>query len=287
MKILVTGSNGQLGRSLRREFDLTSNHEVIYTDIDSLDLCDKSKVEEFIKTNDFDIIINCAAYTAVDKAETDNLKAEIINSGAVGNIASAVDKTGKTKIIHISTDYVFSGESFRPYIENDEPQPRSIYGRTKLEGEGILFSLCPDSIILRTAWLYSEFGSNFAKTMLRLAKEDQPIRVVADQIGTPTYAGDLAKAIINIIESENWVPGIYHFTNEGVASWYDFAMEIFRLSGIKVREVTPVTTSEYKSVAMRPMYSVLDKSKIKNMYNIKIPYWVDSLQKCLKMIEIS
>lgn len=189
------------------------------------------------------------------------------------------------KVIHISTDYVFSGENFRPYDENDEPYPRCIYGRTKLEGEGVLTSFCPNSIIIRTAWLYSEYGSNFVKTMLRKAEEDPSVqlRVVCDQLGTPTYAGDLAEAIHRIIKDEKWRQGIYHFTDEGVASWYDFAKMIFRLTGKDI-DVVPVRTSEYPTPARRPLYSVLSKTKIKNVYGIKIPYWVDSLQKCLSII---
>ena len=189
-------------------------------------------------------------------------------------------------MIHISTDYVFSGESYRPYEEKDEPFPQSIYGRTKLEGEGLLTSFCKDAVIIRTAWLYSEFGNNFVKTMLRLAGEREELGVVSDQIGTPTYAGDLAAAIHAVIRSDEWKPGIYHFTDEGVASWYDFAKSIFEIAGKDIR-VKPLLTSEYPTAARRPMYSVLSKNKIKRTYNIEIPYWRESLEKCVSRLENS
>lgn len=283
MKILVTGANGQLGRSLQRELGKRPEHEAVFTDVDTLDICDLQAVEKFMADNRFDVLVNCAAYTAVDRAESDEVVAERINSGAVGNLARAAAASG-TKVIHISTDYVFSGESHRPYVENDEPNPRSIYGRTKLQGEGLLFSFCPDAVIIRTAWLYSEYGSNFVKTMLRIAREGKPLRVVADQIGTPTYAGDLANAVISIIDHPTWHPGIYHFTNEGVASWYDFAMAVLRNDGIETPDLTPVGTRDYPTPASRPSYSVLDKSKIKNTFSLTIPYWRDSLELCQKMM---
>ena len=201
--VLVTGSNGQLGNALKEVFAANEEINPIYVDIDELDITDP--------------IVNCAAYTAVDKAEDENIKAAKINTEAVGNIAQTARKH-KVKVIHISTDYVFAGNNFRPYNENDEPYPRSIYGRTKLEGEGMLNAYCPDAVIIRTAWLYSEFGHNFVKTMLRLASEGQDIRVVYDQIGTPTYAGDLARAINAVISAPEWKPGIYHFTDEGAIS---------------------------------------------------------------------
>ena len=189
-----------------------------------------------------------------------------------------------TKVIHISTDYVFSGQSFRPYEENDEPYPQGIYGRTKLEGEALLTSFCQNAMIIRTAWLYSEFGKNFVKTMLQLAGTRPEINVVADQIGSPTYAGDLAEAIHSIISSGNWIPGIYHYTDEGVASWYDFTKAIFEIAGRNVK-VNPIPTSAYPTPARRPLYSVLSKTKIKNTYGLDIPYWRDSLRKCLDAIK--
>ena len=278
-KILVTGCNGQLGSSLRREIDNDPDIEAVYTDYDTLDITNREAVERFLSDHRFDIIVNCAAYTAVDKAESDEILASALNTGAVGNLGEAAVKTG-AKVIHISTDYVFSGQGFRPYEENDEPYPQGIYGRTKLEGEALLTSFCQNAMIIRTAWLYSEFGRNFVKTMLDLAETRPEINVVADQIGTPTYAGDLASAIHTIIKHEKWIPGIYHFTDEGVASWYDFTKAIFEMAGKEVK-VNPIPTSAYPTPAKRPLYSVLSKSKIKNTYGIDIPYWRDSLRKCL------
>lgn len=282
MKILVTGSYGQLGNSLRKVFDKDPDIEATYTDYDTLDITDREAVARYMADNRFDIVVNCAAYTAVDKAETDEILASALNTGAVGNLGESAARTG-TKVIHISTDYVFSGEGFRPYAENDEPYPQGIYGRTKLEGEGLLTSFCQDAMIIRTAWLYSEFGKNFVKTMLSLAETHPELRVVCDQIGTPTYAGDLAEAIHAIVKHEKWVPGIYHFTDEGVASWYDFAEAIFEEAGKKVK-VHPVPTTEYPTPAKRPLYSVLSKGKIKSTFGITIPYWRDSLRKCLALL---
>ncbi|MDE6716922.1 MAG: dTDP-4-dehydrorhamnose reductase [Muribaculaceae bacterium] len=282
MKILVTGSHGQLGNCIRKVFDKDKNLEVVYTDVEELDITDREEVDHFIRENKFDFIVNCAAYTAVDRAETDDLKAAAINTVAVGNLAQAASRN-RVKVIHISTDYVFNGEGYRPYEENDEPYPRSIYGRTKLEGEGILTSFCQDALIIRTAWLYSEFGANFVKTMLRLSNERDSINVVADQIGSPTYAGDLAEAIYHIIRHKKWLPGIYHFTNEGVASWFDFTKAIFEIAGKKTN-VNPIPTSQYPTPAKRPLYSVLSKMKIKNTYGVNIPYWRDSLKKCLSLM---
>lgn len=282
MKILVTGAYGQLGNALQRELAGDNNIEAIFTDADSLDITDPTALDRFFEDNPVEIIVNCAAYTAVDKAESDDLKAAAINTAAVGNLGQVASKYG-IKVIHISTDYVFSGESFRPYKENDEPYPQSIYGRTKLEGEGLLTSFCKDTIIIRTAWLYSEFGNNFVKTMLRLSGERDEINVVSDQIGSPTYAGDLASAIHTIISDKNWQPGIYHFTNEGVASWYDFTKAIFEIAGKSTR-VNPIPTAQYPTPAKRPLYSVLSKNKIKQNYGITIPYWRDSLAECLKKL---
>ena len=279
MKILITGSKGQLGSSLHRELEKDPEIEAVYTDYDTLDITNRAAVTRFMTDNRFDIVINCAAYTAVDKAETDEILAAALNTGAVGNLAEAAVKTG-ARVIHISTDYVFSGQGFRPYEENDEPYPQGIYGRTKLEGEALLTSYCQNAIIIRTAWLYSEFGKNFVKTMLSLAETRPEINVVADQIGSPTYAGDLAKAIHRIIRHDKWTPGIYHFTDEGVASWYDFTKAIFEIAG-KDTKVNPIPTSAYPTPAKRPLYSVLSKAKIKSTYGIEIPYWRDSLKKCM------
>lgn len=283
MKIMVTGAYGQLGNALKRELDGDNTIEAIYTDADTLDLTDSMALSRFFEDNPVDMVINCAAYTAVDRAESDDLKAAAINTGAVGNLGQAAAKHGM-KVIHISTDYVFSGENFRPYEENDEPYPQSIYGRTKLEGEGLLTSFSNNAMIIRTAWLYSEFGNNFVKTMLRLADERDEINVVCDQIGTPTYAGDLAHAIHQVIRHERWQPGIYHFTNEGVASWYDFTKAIFEITG-KTTKVNPIRTTQYPTPAKRPSYSVLSKDKIKRNYGIEIPYWRDSLQRCIQELQ--
>lgn len=282
INILITGSGGQLGNCLRDVFGRDSELNVDYTDADTLDITNREMVYDYISRGNFDYIINCAAYTAVDKAETDDLRAAAINTGAVGNLGEAAARFG-VRVIHISTDYVFSGENFRPYEENDEPYPQSIYGRTKLEGEALLTSFCQDALIIRTAWLYSQYGGNFVKTMLRLAGERDRINVVCDQIGSPTFAGDLAEAIYHIIRHERWQPGIYNYTDEGVASWYDFAEAIFELSGRKIR-VNPVPTKEYPTPAKRPLYSVLSKQKIKRTYGLAIPYWRDSLSKCLGLL---
>lgn len=278
-RILITGANGQLGNALRLELAGDPNIDAVYTDVEDLDITNAEAVENFLRDNAIEMMVNCAAYTAVDRAESDELRAAAINTEAVGIIGQAAGRLG-IRVIHISTDYVFSGESYRPYEEKDEPFPQSIYGRTKLEGEGLLTSFCKDAVIIRTAWLYSEFGNNFVKTMLRLAGEREELGVVSDQIGTPTYAGDLAAAIHAVIRSDEWKPGIYHFTDEGVASWYDFAKSIFEIAGKDIR-VKPLLTSEYPTAARRPMYSVLSKNKIKRTYNIEIPYWRESLEKCI------
>lgn len=284
-RILITGANGQLGNALRLELAGDPNIDAVYTDVEDLDITNAEVVENFLRDNAIEMMVNCAAYTAVDRAESDELRAAAINTEAVGIIGQAAGRLG-IRVIHISTDYVFSGESYRPYEEKDEPFPQSIYGRTKLEGEGLLTSFCKDAVIIRTAWLYSEFGNNFVKTMLRLAGEREELGVVSDQIGTPTYAGDLAAAIHAVIRSDEWKPGIYHFTDEGVASWYDFAKSIFEIAGKDIR-VKPLLTSEYPTAARRPMYSVLSKNKIKRTYNIEIPYWRESLEKCVSRLENS
>ena len=278
-KLLVTGADGQLGRSLRRIFDNEPQLAVTYIDIDRLDLTDKSAVDTFFDNARYDIVINCAAYTAVDLAEKNEVVCSHINTDAVRNIAEAA-RRHQTKVIHISTDYVFNGKNFMPYAENDVPDPQSIYGRTKLEGEAVLKAYCPQSIIIRTSWLYSEWGNNFMKPMCRLGDQKQEIGVVCDQIGTPTYAHDLAAAIYSIITAEQWHPGIFHFSNEGVASWYDFAVAIMHHAHKDCR-VNPITTKEYPTDARRPHYSVLSKAKIKNTYGLTIPHWEESLRKCI------
>lgn len=279
MKILVTGSYGQLGRALERELADDSEIEAIFTDYDTLDITDAEAVRHFLEERPVDVIVNCAAYTAVDKAESDVERARQVNTMAPGVLGKAAQRSG-AKVIHVSTDYVFGGDNCRPYCEYDEPAPNSVYGRTKLAGESMLKAACHGAVIIRTAWLYSEDGGNFVKTMLRLADERDEIRVVSDQIGTPTYAGDLAAAIHAILRAPQWTPGVYHFTDEGVASWYDFAKVIMEMAGKDVK-VVPVDTKDYPTAANRPAYSVLSKNKIKKTYGIAIPYWQDSLRKCI------
>jgi dTDP-4-dehydrorhamnose reductase len=277
--ILITGCYGQLGQALKNICSDNEEIKYFFTDVDSLDITSKEDVGKFVKSNKVSRIVNCAAYTAVDKAEDDVELCMKINRDAVGNIGEVASENN-AKVIHVSTDYVFDGKGTRPYREDDETSPTSVYGHSKLEGETALNATCKDSIIIRTAWLYSETGNNFVKTMLRFGKERTEIGVVADQKGTPTYAGDLASAIKTIIESGSFVPGIYHYTNEGVCTWYDFTKKIFELSGLQCF-VKPLRTEEYPTKAARPAYSVLDKTKIRETYKINIPEWEESLKKML------
>lgn len=279
MKILVTGANGQLGMELRTELENAFPSSAIFTSHDTLDITDAKAVEAFVTNNDITHIVNCAAYTAVDRAEEDKMQCARINTDAVKNIALAADAAG-AKIIHISTDYVFDGTNHRPYRESDKVNPISQYGTTKRKGETSLLALAPEAIIIRTAWLYSSHGKNFVKTMLRLGRENGEVKVVCDQVGTPTYARDLARAIVAILQSPQWVAGIYHFTDEGAASWYDFAKAIFRIAGKNVR-VTPIPTEDYPTPASRPAYSILDRSRIKATYGVSIPHWEESLADCI------
>lgn len=283
MKILVTGANGQLGNELRNVLESQFPGNTLYTDIDELDLTDADAVNVYVVRNEISHIVNCAAYTAVDRAEEEKLQCAAINTNAVKNIANAADAIG-AKVIHISTDYVFDGTAHRPYKESDKVNPISEYGTTKRKGETALLALAPDSIIIRTSWLYSPYGGNFVKTMLRLGIEQPQIKVVCDQIGTPTYARDLAVAVFKILMSNQWVEGIYHYSNEGACSWYDFAKAIHCISGIDKCEVLPIPTEEYPTAASRPFYSILDKTKIKATYGVEVPYWQDSLRDCIKRI---
>ena len=278
MNILITGSNGQLGTEMRNLSALHPTHTYFFTDVQELDITNRASVHTYVRENNIGVIVNCAAYTNVDKAEEDEPTARLINALAVENLATA-----GCKVIHISTDYVFSGNEHMPCKETDSVAPRTAYGRTKYEGEQLLLKANPEAIIFRTAWLYSPYGNNFVKTMLRYGQERDELRVVYDQIGTPTYAEDLAKVIYAAIEADQWHPGIYHFTNEGVCSWYDFTVEILRQAGIACR-VTPILSSEYQYKTPRPHYSVLDKAKVKTTFGITIPYWTDSLQACLKRL---
>ena len=280
MNILVTGSNGQLGNEMRVLSAAHPKHTYFFTDIAELDITDKAAVSDFVATNAIDLIVNCAAYTNVDKAEEDEVTAMKINADAVGILGSQ-----GVKVIHISTDYVFSGDEHLPCREIDPVAPRTAYGRTKYEGEKRLLAACPEAVILRTAWLYSEYGNNFVKTMIRLGHEKEKLGVVFDQIGTPTYAADLAQAIFTVIECPMWHPGIYHFTNEGVCSWFDFTIAIHELAGIQTCQVSPILSEEYQYRTPRPHYSVLDKSKFKKTFNASIPHWMDGLRRCIKIIK--
>ncbi len=277
-RILITGANGQLGSEIKAKKDVLKNFDFYFTDINELDITSKSNIDLFVKSNGITHIINCAAYTAVDLAEEQEEKATLINQTAVKYLAE-IASDNKLKFIHISTDYVFNGMSNIPYKETDEPNPNSVYGKTKLAGENEIIKLdLPNSIIIRTAWLYSKTGGNFVKTMLNLGVTKESIGVVFDQTGSPTFAGDLADAILKIIPKIDCnKTEIYHFSNEGVISWYDFAKAIFYLKGFKCK-INPIHTDEYPTLAKRPNYSVLDKTKIKNDFDLEIPYWFDSLQ---------
>ena len=279
MNILITGCNGQLGNEIKQLQAIYAQHTWFNTDVNELDITDKAAIERFVEANEIGGIVNCAAYTAVDKAESDLLLARKLNADAPTFLAEAVAKRGGW-MVQVSTDYVFNGTKHTPYVESDEPCPNSVYGQTKLEGEQAVAKFCPNSMIIRTAWLYSEFGNNFVKTMIRLGKEHEQLGVIFDQVGTPTYAHDLATVIMTAID-KGIKPGIYHFSNEGVTSWYDFTKSIHRISGITTCKVSPLHTVEYPTPANRPAYSVLDKTKIKTTYGIEIPHWEESLAKCI------
>ncbi|MBR7115049.1 MAG: dTDP-4-dehydrorhamnose reductase [Alistipes sp.] len=283
-RILVTGANGQLGMEMRILGAVAPN-EYIFTDVEELDITDKKAVEDFVCQNNIQIIVNCAAYTNVDRAEEDETTAERINAEAVRNLAEATKRVDGT-LFHISTDYVFGGEGNTPRTEDMPPDPQGAYGRTKLHGEQAIAEVGCKAIIIRTAWLYSEFGKNFLLTMLRLTKEKPAINVVFDQVGTPTYAGDLALTIFSIIEGDMYAgnEGVYHFSNEGVCSWYDFAQEIATAMGHKECKISPCHSDEFPSKVKRPAYSVLDKSKIKRTFGVEIPHWRESMYYCLKRI---
>lgn len=282
MNILITGSKGQLGSEIQHLADSLNKEDFhfIFTDKEELDITNRNAVYEFVELNNISIIVNCAAYTAVDKAEEDAEFCELLNHIAPSYLAEAIDNMGGS-MIQISTDYVFDGKNYRPYTEDDLTNPQGVYGRTKLAGEEAVIRSCVGAMVIRTAWLYSSFGSNFVKTMIRLGKERDTLGVVADQIGTPTYARDLAASILEIIK-QGIVPGVYHYSNEGSTSWYDFTKSIHRIAGINSCNVMPIHTEDYPTPAKRPHFSVLDKSKIKNTFNITIPWWEDSLKECIK-----
>ena len=282
MNILITGCNGQLGNEMQLLEANNSQHTYFNTDVAELDITDQEAIEKFVTDNEIGGIVNCAAYTAVDKAEDNQELCTKLNATAPEYLAKAIEKRGGW-MIQISTDYVFDGTNHTPYVESDPVCPNSVYGRTKLAGEKAAQKACCRTMIIRTAWLYSTFGNNFVKTMIRLGKEKPELGVIFDQIGTPTYARDLAVAIYAAI-NQGVAPGIYHFANEGVISWYDFTKAIHRIAGITTCHVRPLHTAEYPTPASRPHYSVLDKTKIKQVYNLEIPYWEESLEVCVKKL---
>lgn len=279
--ILVTGANGQLGNSVRKIANQYPNYQFIFTDVPEVDITDLEGLEKLVKEQNVDVIINCAAYTAVDKAESDEILARKINADGPKNLAIAAKNIG-AKLIHISTDYVFDGKHCTPMKECDETAPIGVYGKTKREGEIAIEKSGADAIVIRTAWLYSEYGNNFVKTMLRLGKEKDSLNVIYDQIGTPTYATDLAVAIMDLVEKGFNGYSLYHYSNEGGISWYDFTKAIFEISGIST-PINAIESFEYPTAAERPHYSVLNKRKIKEM-GIKVPYWKDSLKICMELL---
>ena len=282
MNILITGCNGQLGNEIQLLERQNTQHTFFNTDVAELDIINQKAIERFVEEHAIDGIVNCAAYTAVDKAEDNELLCQKLNAEAPAYLAHAIGKRGGW-MVQISTDYVFDGTHYMPYTEDEDTCPNSVYGKTKLVGELNVQAHCERSMIIRTAWLYSSFGNNFVKTMIRLGKEKPELGVIFDQIGTPTYARDLAAAIMTAV-NKGIVPGIYHYSNEGVISWYDFTKAIHRLAGINNCNVRPLHTSEYPTPATRPHYSVLDKTKIKRVYGIEIPYWEDSLAECVSLL---
>lgn len=280
--ILITGANGQLGNEMQVVAKENPQYHYFYTDVNELDITNEQAILTFVEKNEIDLIVNCAAYTAVDKAEDNEDLCHKLNAVAPGYLAKAAE-TRHAGMIQISTDYVFDGTQHIPYKEDQTTCPDSVYGTTKLEGERQVLNNCTNSLIIRTAWLYSIYGNNYVKTMIRLGKEKEQLGVIFDQIGTPTYANDLARTIFAII-NKGIVRGIYHFSDEGVCSWYDFTIAIHRLAGIQTCKVKPLHTEEYPTKANRPHYSVLDKTKIKNTFGIEIPHWEESLKRCIQTL---
>ena len=284
--ILITGANGQLGREMRNVLTGDQRFNAVYTDVAGndivmLDITDEAAVEQMVNDHAINVIVNCAAYTAVDAAEDNEPLAERLNADAVGILARVAKRHG-ARMIHVSTDYVFDGKGCIPYTEEMSTCPQSAYGRTKLAGERqLLDALGDDAVILRTAWLYSPYGKNFVKTMLALGKDKPALKVVFDQVGSPTCAHDLARAIVIVMSADQWHGGIYHFSNEGVISWYDFTKAIHRLAGITGCDVQPCHSDEFPAKAHRPAYSVLDKTKFKTTFGVTVPYWQDSLEETL------
>ena len=283
LNILVTGSNGQVGSEIK-ELSKEYSYNFFFTNRANIDITSKENIKDFCQTNNINIIINCAGYTAVDKAESDDISADLVNRKAVKKLALVCQELN-IKLVHISTDYVFDGKNFKPYIEEYKTNPQSVYGKSKLDGENEMIKINPlNSIIIRTSWVYSYYGANFVKTMLRLGKEKESLGVIFDQIGTPTYAKHLAKVILDILPKiDNQKVEIYNYSNEGVLSWYDFAKEIMKMSKLDCK-INPIETFQYPTPVKRPHFSLLNKSKIKNKFDIEIPYWKDGLDDCLKRL---
>ena len=287
--ILITGANGQLGHEMRNVLADNQRFNAIFTDVAgdnivTLDITDEATVEQKVSNHNIKVIVNCAAYTAVDAAEDNEPLAARLNADAIGILARVAKRHG-ARMVHISTDYVFDGQSCIPYTEEMPTCPQSAYGHTKLDGERqLLNALGDDAVILRTAWLYSPYGKNFVKTMLSLGKDKPALKVVFDQVGSPTCARDLAHAIVTVLTAEQWHGGIYHFSNEGVISWYDFTKAIHLLAGITTCDVQPCHSDEFPAKAHRPAYSVLDKTKFKTTFGVTVPYWLDSLKETLKLL---
>ena len=286
MRILICGANGQLGSEINELSSSFANLEFVFSDLPELDICNREMLAQFVSENQIKGIINCAAYTAVDKAEDDFKIAELVNATAVGNLV-AIAEEQNLKLIHISTDYVFDGAVHIPYAEDCEVSPIGVYGATKRKGEEFVINSASESIVIRTSWLYSTFGNNFVKTMMRLGEEREELGVIFDQVGTPTYARDLAKTCLEIFSKEEKLDlkeKVYHFSNEGVASWFDFSKAIMEMGNINCN-VKPIETKDYPTPAKRPHYSVMNKGKIKTDFGIEVPYWRDSLKECIEILK--
>ncbi len=280
--VLVTGSKGQLGNEVQVLAYSYPQFEFIFTDVEELDICNREAVENYFAERKIDVLLNCAAYTAVDKAEEDVELCYRINEKAVGILGEVAAQYG-TKMVHVSTDYVFDGTNYMPYTEDRPVCPATVYGKSKLAGEQLLMDVCPAAVIVRTSWLYSSFGNNFVKTMIKLGRERDSLNVIFDQVGTPTYAADLADALLQVISADKFISGVYHYSNEGVCSWYDFTIAIHQMAGIECR-VLPIESKDYPAKTPRPHYSVLNKKKIKSNYNIQIPHWEDGLRRCMAIL---
>lgn len=281
-KVLVTGAHGQVGTELNFLSSLLETHSFTFVGKTDLNIADAQEVSNLLTKQKFDVVINCAAYTAVDKAESENELAFKVNAEGAGNLAKSCKLSG-AKFVHISTDFIFDGTLARPLLESDSTNPLSVYGASKLEGEKQVIQNNPDALIIRSSWVYSSFGNNFVKTILKLCKERESLNIIFDQIGTPTYARDLADVILKIVMNEEWKPGIYNYSNEGAASWYDFAVAIRDIAGLKTK-ILPIETHQYPTPAVRPKYSVLNKEKIKETFGLEIPYWRSSLEKCIALL---